>query len=186
MFKVAITGPESVGKSTLSQQLAEHFNGKFVSEFAREYVENLKRPYTYHDVEIIAKKQCDQFNAIKDGVDNNKVVFFDTFLIITKMWFQYRWKRIPDWIEKEITSCNMDLYLLCKPDIKWKDDNSRENGDIRDELFDEYKKQLEYYSFKYEIVEGVGEIRLHNATEIIEKYIVRCPQQINTQTRLSR
>ena len=58
-IKVAITGAESTGKSTLSDALANHYRSISVPEFSRSYIENLKRPYTYNDVEFIARKQIE-------------------------------------------------------------------------------------------------------------------------------
>src|SRR3546814_10714836 len=42
MFKVAIIGPESTGKSTLALALARHFNTVWVPEYARYYCTYLK------------------------------------------------------------------------------------------------------------------------------------------------
>ncbi len=94
MLKIAITGPESVGKSTLTKLLAEHFHGKYVTEFARDYVASLNRPYTYEDVEIIARKQMSQYDEKNVSIQPvYPAVFFDTFLMITKVWFNHVWHR---------------------------------------------------------------------------------------------
>jgi nicotinamide riboside kinase len=58
-IRIAVTGPESTGKTTLAKQLAEHFSGQYIPEFAREYVEKLSDHYTYEDVEIIANHQVE-------------------------------------------------------------------------------------------------------------------------------
>jgi NadR type nicotinamide-nucleotide adenylyltransferase len=169
MLKIAITGPESVGKSTLARQLAELFNGIFVCEFARDYVQNLNRKYSYNDVVKIAKMQCQQYDELLPDANQYPVVFFDTFLIITKVWFEYVWNKYPNWLDEAITSRKMDLYLLCSPDIPWQADDVRENGNIREELFERYKKLLQEYGFKYEIVSGLGDERLKNAKNIIDQ-----------------
>ena len=44
-YRIAITGPESTGKSTLTKALAIHFNTLWVEEFARTYLNNLGRSY---------------------------------------------------------------------------------------------------------------------------------------------
>ena len=36
-IKVVLFGPESTGKTTLSRQLARHYNSVWVREFARQY-----------------------------------------------------------------------------------------------------------------------------------------------------
>ena len=39
IWKIAITGPESTGKSELARQLASHYNTVWVPEYAREYID---------------------------------------------------------------------------------------------------------------------------------------------------
>lgn len=170
MIKVAITGPESVGKSTLSQVLAKHFNGIFVTEFARDYIHNLNRKYTYSDVEVIAKRQIEDYDRMINS-SIYPIVFFDTFLIITKVWFEFVWNKSPEWLEDAIEQKSMDMYLLCKPDIPWESDDVRENGDIREELFNRYESLLTNYDLKYEVLDGVGDVRVENAIKIIENKI---------------
>lgn len=164
MMKIAVTGPESVGKSTLSIQLAEHFKGVFVKEFARDYVVQLSRKYTFQDVEQIARKQIEEYDQIVSEVHTD-YVFFDTFLIITKVWFLYVWGHYPAWLDDAIVTRRMDLYLLCEPDIPWSDDGVRENGKIREELFACYESQLKLFGLRYEVVRGFGNERLMNAIE---------------------
>lgn len=182
MLRIAITGPESVGKSTLTKVLAEHFHGKFVTEFARDYVAALNRPYTYEDVEIIARKQMNQYD--ESFSETNSVypaVFFDTFLMISKVWFNHVWHRQPDWFDQAIRTRPMDLYLLCAPDIPWEADNVRENGKIREVLFLQYKKELEFYKQKYVIIAGSGLQRIENAIHEINKLGIQTPTNLQTQ-----
>lgn len=160
MLRIAITGPESVGKSTLASQLAEHFGGAFVPEFARGYVENLNRKYGYDDVEKIAIQQIDEYdNAENLVVGKEPIVFFDTFLVITKVWFDVVFKHEPDWLDKMIETKRMDLYLLCYPDLPWEADNVRENGSNRLELFEQYRACLEKFKLPYQIIKGFGHKR---------------------------
>ena len=57
MKKVVVIGPESTGKSTLSEKLAAHFNTVWTPEYAREYVDQLTRPYEQTDLLEIAAGQ---------------------------------------------------------------------------------------------------------------------------------
>lgn len=172
MYKIALTGPESVGKSTLAINLAEHFKGIVVTEFARDYIENLHRKYTYIDVETIARKQVDQYIQISEKFSaTNQYAFFDTFLIITKVWFNVVYNRYPNWLENAIHKYQMDLYLLCYPDLPWIADGVRENEDLRTQLFETYKQELDNYGFNYQIIKGVGPLRMQNAVNEIKKLI---------------
>jgi nicotinamide riboside kinase len=38
-------GPESTGKTTISELLSNHFNEPWVPEFARDYLNKINRPY---------------------------------------------------------------------------------------------------------------------------------------------
>lgn len=39
IIKIVLFGPESTGKTTLSKQLARHYNTVWAPEFAREYLQ---------------------------------------------------------------------------------------------------------------------------------------------------
>ena len=55
--KVVILGPESTGKSTLCEQLAQHFDTMWCPEFAREWLLTNGKNYSYDDLLTIAKGQ---------------------------------------------------------------------------------------------------------------------------------
>ena len=57
MFKIAITGPESTGKSTLAEKLAKHFDVSYIPEYSRTYLENFEGQYTENDFVENAKAQ---------------------------------------------------------------------------------------------------------------------------------
>jgi len=61
-IRIAVTGPESTGKTTLAKQLAEHYRGQYIPEYAREYIENLQNPYTFADIEVL---QISKLNNIR-------------------------------------------------------------------------------------------------------------------------
>lgn len=164
MYKIAILGPESTGKTALAQRLAEHFQAPWIPEYAREYVENLKRPYTYNDVCNIALKQIEEEKAYEKCPKTDKeYVFFDTDLIITKVWFSYRFEKVPDFLTERMKAGFFDLYLLCSPDLPWEADPVREHGEDREYFFDWYKKEIEQTGKPCVIVTGIGNQRFQNA-----------------------
>lgn len=158
---IVITGPESTGKTTLAKALAVHFGTTWVPEYARNYVETLGRPYTYADVEKIAKKQLNQYEAAQN--DTADYVFFDTFLIITHVWFLHVYKHEPTWLESVIQNCKVDLFLLCRPNITWEYDPVRENANNRDFFYDWYKRELIRFGKKFIEIDQLGEQRTQQA-----------------------
>jgi nicotinamide riboside kinase len=169
MYRIAVTGPESTGKSELTKALADHFGCPFVPEFAREYVEKLHRPYAREDVEIIARKQIEFEN---EYLQNNQFpyVIFDTELIITKVWFQYCYGEVPEFVQKQLESGFFDLYLLCEPDLPWIPDPVREHGDDREYFFELYRSEIVQLGKPYQLISGIGEERTDNAIKAVEAF----------------
>jgi NadR type nicotinamide-nucleotide adenylyltransferase len=167
-IRIVITGPECTGKTTLASRLAEYFGTVFIAEYAREYVENLGRQYCYRDVMHIAEKQLEQ---VKSSYGDNKIVIFDTWLIITKIWFEVVYGRYPLWIDDELNKGIIDLWLICSTDIPWFSDGVRENGgEKREELFNMYLSELKKIKGRYAIIEGTGDQRFFNALKAIKGY----------------
>jgi nicotinamide riboside kinase len=139
---IIITGPESTGKTTIAENLAERFQGKLIPEYARAYISNLKGTYNFKDIINIARWQYQHFTEAKQAKKAHKY-FIDTYLIITKIWMLWHAGRYEKWIDKALEDTRDCHYLLCAPDIEWKPDDVRENGgEKRLELFDAYKLEL--------------------------------------------
>ncbi|MGV8094805.1 MAG: AAA family ATPase [Mangrovibacterium sp.] len=164
---IVLTGPESTAKSTLAKELAVYFNTVYFPEYAREYLAEKKGNYSYKDVEHIAGKQIEGYEiARQTGKD---FVFLDTWLIITKVWFEWAFDRVPAWLEEAIINHPVDLFLLCRPDIPWEPDPLREHGgEQREQLFQIYKKELQAYGFHFTEIYGIGEKRILNAIEAVK------------------
>lgn len=168
--RVVLTGPESTGKTEIAEFISNKYNTVCVPEYARGYIQNLKREYTYNDIEHIAKKQIEFEQEYSKKA--NHILFYDTYLIITKVWFQEVYKKVPSWIDSKITESNIDLFLLCNTDIPWIADSVRENGgEMREKLFEIYKNELDYYGFNYKIINGNGYDRFNNAYNLVENFL---------------
>ena len=112
MYKVAIIGPESTGKTSLAKFLAARYSGLYIPEYAREYVEALAPTYAYtqQDVIRIAQHQIEELSSL-----DCPLAFFDTDLIITKVWLQHKYGQCPDFINEALQRYPIDAYLLCYP-----------------------------------------------------------------------
>ena len=156
MYKVGIIGPESTGKSSLARYLSRRYKGTYVPEYAREYVEKKgSTDVSYDELCGIAQKQIEEIrNILKDGAQGTETVFFDTELIVTKVWFDYAFHRVPEWLDEAVKAYPMDVYLLTKPDIPWVPDPARSNGtdEIRQELFHRYEAEIQALDIPYYII----------------------------------
>lgn len=139
MLKVVVIGPESTGKSTLSEQLAAHYQTVWVQEFARRYLEELPRPYEQQDLLTIAEGQL----ALEDELARqaNGLLVCDTDLHVIKVWSEHKYGTCDPRILEQIATRPYDLYLLTYIDIPWEEDPQREYPDpaMREYFYNIYK-----------------------------------------------
>ncbi|GAA4300432.1 ATP-binding protein [Compostibacter hankyongensis] len=124
--KVVIIGPESTGKSTLSEALAQHYQTPWVPEYARGYLDRLQRPYGEEDLLQIAagQLQTEDEAAARAG---GGLLFCDTDLYVIKVWSEHAYGQCDYRILRRIAERKYDLYLLTDIDIPWQDDPQREH-----------------------------------------------------------
>lgn len=148
-FKIAFTGPESSGKTTLSNWLANEINGVWCEEFARKYLSN-KKIYNQEDLTKIAKGQLKIWESAIQG----QHLISDTELIVIEIWSKWKYNSCDTFILEQIKKQTFNIYFLCKPDIPWTYDPLRESPMNRDELFEIYKSTFKKYDLKFVILEG--------------------------------
>ena len=165
--RIAITGPESTGKSNLAKSLALYFNARMVPEFAREFLNLLDRDYIKEDLLTIAKGQFEREEKI--ARQTNEFLFVDTDFLVMKIWSLHKYGKCDPWILDKFKNHQYDLYLLCDIDIPWQPDPQREHPDKRQYLFDWYLNELSKTSLNFEIVTGLGDERIENAIRFIDK-----------------
>jgi NadR type nicotinamide-nucleotide adenylyltransferase len=165
--KIVVTGPESTGKSTLCEQLAANYNTQWVPEYAREYLMNLGRPYTYDDLLIIARGQLQQEDRIVASLQT-PLVFIDTDMYVMKVWCEYVFGKCHSFILDEIVNRKYDLYLLCNTDLPWVADELREYPDLesRGRLYHMYKDLMINQATPWFDISGNYEERLEKAISI--------------------
>ena len=166
MIRIAITGPESTGKSSLTEQLAKHFDCPFVPEYAREYLEKNGPGYTMADIEKIASVQV----KLEEGKSKSpaRFLFCDSDLLICKIWLKYVFNSSIPWIDKEASSQKYSHTFLMNYDLPWQPDPLRENPENRDYLFNLYKEELEISGRPFSVISGKDEERTNMAIDIIQ------------------
>ncbi|MBO4518750.1 MAG: ATP-binding protein [Paludibacteraceae bacterium] len=156
MFRVGIIGPESSGKSTLARYLANRYDGILVPEYAREYVERKgMKEVSFDELCSIARHQIAELERVESRKSKvESIYFFDTELIVTKVWFDYAFHEVPEWLDEAIKRYQMDVYLLTYPDLPWIPDPARYNGSdaIRKELFERYEREIQALNIPYYII----------------------------------
>ncbi|HNQ59170.1 MAG TPA: ATP-binding protein [Bacteroidales bacterium] len=170
MIKISITGPESTGKSWLSENLAYVFNTIWVKEYAREYLERLDHPYTIDDVITIARKQRQLEHEIASYKPH--LMFCDTDMLVCKIWCEVKFGYCPPQIIELYQEDDYQLYLLMDIDLPWVYDPLREHPHFRQELFKIYLNTLTLDHKPFEVIKGLNGERLINAVNAIMHHFV--------------
>jgi NadR type nicotinamide-nucleotide adenylyltransferase len=155
--KVVILGPECTGKSELSEYLANEFNTHWVPEYAREYINNLSRPYGPQDLPSIARGQLLQEDLLASRA--NKVLICDTDLYVIKVWSYFKFGFCDIEVLKSIEARKYDLYLLTYIDIPWVPDPQREHPDQRELLYEIYLEEMKNQPVPFVEIKGTREQR---------------------------
>lgn len=168
MIKIALTGPESSGKTTLAELIAQHYKTTCVPEFAREFIEKLERDYNKKDLVNIAEGHLKDILSAEERFRDKPLIVVDTDFIVIDVWSRYKYGETDKAITALVESNIFDLHILCEPDIPWENDVMRENPNDRDSLFILYKETLETHGKSYIIVNGSIKKRKKKAIKAIE------------------
>ena len=191
--KFIIIGPESTGKSTLCNQLAEHYNTLWVPEYAREYLLKNGTDYSYEDLLTIAKGQIELEEAVGNEVSGiskrpeathivhhtsyitnpGSLLFIDTNMYVMKVWCEYVFNKCHNWILNRIAERHYDGYLLCNPDLDWVPDSLREYPDktTREKIYYFYKDLMINQPVSWVDINGNYSERFEKAIRFIDTNI---------------
>lgn len=174
LVKVVLFGPESTGKTTLSGQLARHYNTVWTPEFAREYLQykwnNERKTCEKSDLLPIAKGQMQLENELSKKAD--KVLICDTDLLETKVYSEEYYGGFVDPIlDKAALSNTYDIYFLTYIDTPWEADDLRDRPEQRLEMFKAFENALKKYNRPYILLKGDKETRLKKAITIIDELL---------------
>ena len=163
MIRIALTGPESSGKTTLALQLSEALEASVSLEYARLYLDRIIRDYNQEDLDKICIGHREQWeNEIEPDI-----LVVDTDFIVLKIWSEVKYGNVSSTITDAVNANYFDLHILCTPDIPWEYDPQREHPEQRDELFQLYRKELIASKKNFIEVSGSREERLKKSLEAI-------------------
>ena len=181
--KVVIIGPESTGKSTLCEQLAQHYETTWCPEFAREYLLTNGINYEYEDLLTIAKGQLALEDEYTQALERNSLpmledgghlpLFIDTDMYVMKVWCEFVFNKCHRYILDQIGEREYDLYLLCNIDLPWVEDELREYPDphTRKKLYQVYKDIMLNQPVPWVEISGGYEERFQKARDAVNKIL---------------
>ncbi|NNJ87957.1 MAG: ATP-binding protein [Eudoraea sp.] len=174
IVKVVLFGPESTGKTTLSKQLAAHYNTLWVPEYAREYLQEKwnreQKTCEPHDLLPIAEGQMRLENEYTTKVDS--LLICDTDLLETKVYSDAYYLGYTDpLLEKYALQNSYDLYLLTAIDTPWIKDDLRDKPNEREKMYMYFKNTLEKHQRNFITLKGDKKTRLETAINAIDKLL---------------
>ncbi len=176
LVKVVLFGPESTGKTTLSRQLARHYNTVWAPEYAREYLQdkwnNERKTCEESDLLPIAVGQMELENSLAKKAD--KILICDTDLLETKVYSEEYYGGFVDAkLDEAAIKNSYDIYFLTYIDTPWEEDDLRDRPELREEMFNAFKNTLEKYNKPYVLLKGDKETRFKKATTIINELLAK-------------
>lgn len=167
LIKIAVVGPESTGKSWVSERLARHYDTICVPEYAREYCRNLNRQYTLQDEMNMFYGQLALERSVMP-LARHGLLFCDTTFLTIKVWSDHLFGHTPEPVLAELKAHPYDHYLLMDIDLPWEDDPLRDFPDLREHFMTVWHRELQAMQASYTVISGLGEKRFENAVAAVE------------------
>lgn len=176
--KVLLVGSESTGKSTLTINLANHFNTNYIDEAGRDISERsgtdlLMIPEDF--TEILLQHKLNEINAIQSS---NRLLFIDTDTLITQFYMEFlndkkkeQNKRLSDAIDG---LNEYDLILFLEPDVEFVQDGDRSTviKNDRQTYSDKIKQILKEHNKNFVSICGDYQERYEKAVERIDELLM--------------
>ncbi|WP_392888269.1 AAA family ATPase [Pseudomonas migulae] len=168
MKVLVLTGPESSGKSWLSNEIHANFGGILVGEYVRHFIDTEARVTCYQDITPIARGQL----AWEDEARANQppLLILDTHLLSNILWSRTLFGACPTWIEQALLERHYDLHLLLSPEaVAWHDDGQRCQPELaeRQAFFQASRYWLERHHQPFQVLQGDWKQRKEAAFEAV-------------------
>ena len=169
--RIAFVGPESTGKTTLSQTMATLHHTEWVREYMRLYLQEKWDKQcavcTWEDLLPIAKGQVRLENEALSKA--KQYLFCDTCLLELVIYSYIYYGKCEPIIEQHALSHKYDHIFLTYIDTPWVADDLRDKPHEREEVFAFFKDFLEKKSIPFHLLKG----NLDNRVEQINQKLKR-------------
>ena len=150
LLKICLYGPESVGKTTMARQLADHYQTVYVPEVARDLITS--NELTSDDYARIAVAQAEAVRRAEPLA--NRVLICDTDLLTTQLYATIYGVKHPPILDQLAAQEWFDAYFLLNTDVPWVADGLRNLGQRRQEMFALFEQALQRRGVPYRLIAG--------------------------------
>lgn len=178
--KICFIGPESTGKSTIGQKLANHFNTVYVPEYAKTVIAGQNGDFFEQNVEDCAISQIQTEKAL--ARISNKIMFCDSCALTTIAWCKVLFPnfQIPQSLLKIASTQKYEKTFLFYPDTTFVPDVHRQfknssSHPFRMQMFESMRQLLLQFERPFECVHGPFEQKEQSIKESIQNKILDMP-----------
>ncbi|WP_405200307.1 AAA family ATPase [Christiangramia sp. LLG6405-1] len=173
-LKIVLFGPESSGKTTLSEDLSKYYSEPLVPEFMRKYLQKVwdleHRVCEPQDILPIARGQMELENEKSGQAD--RLLICDTDLLEIKVYSEAYYDNFVDpQLLKHALNNEYALYFLTYIDVPWTPDDLRDKPHDREGMFQRFQQTLDEYQKPYMILKGDRQTRLNSAVKKIDQLL---------------
>lgn len=175
--RVLMVGGESGGKSTLSINLAHHYNTNYIEEAGRElsFLSGTDKLMLQEDYTVILLQQkINEINAINTS---NRVLFIDTEALVTQFYLNFLEGDSVSrnvFLSNAIDSVNdFDLILFLEPDVQFVQDGTR-NVEIQNHRLkysEQIKQLLKDHGRPFLSIHGTYQERYEQAVRLVDELL---------------
>ncbi|PLK43541.1 AAA family ATPase [Emticicia sp. TH156] len=167
-IKVALLGTESVGKTTLSEQLSKYYNCSLVLEAGRDIIAD-SNSFTYNDLLTVASEHSESLRIAM--TEDHPLIIMDTDIHITMSYSRFIFGRDLQ-VSNEILSNNKaSLYFYLVNDVPHVQDGTRLDINRRNELDLYHRQVLSDKDIPFVELSGSWEQRFSLAVQHIDNLI---------------
>ncbi len=159
---ICLIGAESTGKTTLAQQLAEHFNAPWVPEYLRAFCEARRRTPTQNEQALILETQAIHERAALVAAQQSGApyVFCDTAPLLTAVYSHIVFGDLSLYPRAAALHERYALTLTLAPDVDWTADWQRNGAHHREAVNAKIDHHLALARVSIAQISGSGAARL--------------------------
>ena len=166
--KVVILGTESTGKTTLANDLANHFKATLVLEAGREVIKD-STVFSFEDLITTAKEHANKINMALNG--DSPLIIIDTDVYITQSYSTYFFGKELELSEDIYETNKAHLYLYLNNDVAYIQDGTRLSEIDRNNIELSHRKIIERYKLPIHEIKGNWSERFNTAVALIENLL---------------
>jgi len=167
-IKVIVLGTESTGKSTLTENLARHYQCSIVTEAGRDLIPD-SNEFVFEDLYRVANEHARRIEAAVRG--NSALVMIDTDVHITKSYARFSFNTELFISDDIYNASKAALYLYLNNDVDFYQDGTRLYEEQRNLLDASHRQILKENNIPIVEITGNWQERFEQAVEEIDKML---------------